>query len=260
MRAASAFPSALALWAILSVAPASAQTSSSLPDVVGIRPGMSAQEAYNALKTHSNGAKVGVGQMMLPGVTDKPVAVVMSVRPMGVSPGETITVWLTLPPNRQTVWAVRRTLEFEPEILKTTVLNGLRQKYGPETDPQFQYWAFDEQGAHVPMAGLGNSNCYGVSSMGITVPQDTDAPLPATPLIYVPDPPNPCTSVLSVRAELGDSTNRTPGLVRSVAVYLKDMPLARRSQVAYQAALAGTDAAKRKEETDRARQQKTPTF
>ena len=47
------------------------------------------------------------------------------------------------------------------------------------------------------------------------------------------------------------------GLIR---VIVQDTPLARRSQVAYQAALANADATKRKQEIERAKQQKAPTF
>ena len=46
--------------------------------------------------------------MTLPGGTDKPVVTVMSVRVLGSSPGETIAVWLTLPPNTQQVWGISR--------------------------------------------------------------------------------------------------------------------------------------------------------
>ena len=140
------------------VSPAIAQ------DVVGIKPGMSAQEAYNALKARANGAKVGIGQMMMPDITDKPVAVVMSVRPLDASPAETIAVWLTLPPNSQQVWAISRTIQLDQNkgMMKSAALDGLRQKYGTETDRDF--WAFDEQGGRPPAAAMRTNSCGAVVS------------------------------------------------------------------------------------------------
>ena len=166
-----------------------------VPDVVGIRPGMSAQDAYNALKARANGAKIGIGQMAMPGVTDKPVVVVMSMRVMGSSPGETIAVWLTLPPNNQQVWGIIRKLQFGPgkEMLKSALLDGLKQKYGAETDPN--YWAFDEQGGRVPTAGLRGNNCVNREQVNLGVPEDTTAPVGVSPLIYTPAPEQPCSSV-----------------------------------------------------------------
>src|SRR5690348_4428646 len=99
--------------ALVLAAPAFAQPASGVPDVVGIRPGMSAQEAYNTLKAMSNGAKVGIAQTRLPGVS-QPVVVLMSLAVLGSSPAETITVMLTYPPEKQVVWGIRRTLQFEP--------------------------------------------------------------------------------------------------------------------------------------------------
>ena len=148
-----------------------------VPDVVGIRPGMSAQDAYNALKARANGAKIGIGQMAMPGLTDKPVVVVMSVRVLGSSPGETIAVWLTLPPNNQQVWGIIRQLQFDEgkAMLKTAVQDGLKQKYGAETDPN--YWAFDEQGGRVATAGLRGNNCANREMFNIAPPDDTTAPM-----------------------------------------------------------------------------------
>ena len=44
-----------------------------LPDVVGIRPGISAQEGYDLLKKLAPQAQIGTGQYPVAGVTDKPV-------------------------------------------------------------------------------------------------------------------------------------------------------------------------------------------
>jgi len=231
-----------------------------LPDVVGIRPGMSPQEAYNVLKAHANGAKIGIAQMMIPAITDKPVAVLMSVRPLDVSPAETIAVWLTLPPNKQQVWAIGRTLQLDQNkgMLKSAAQDGLRQKYGTETDRDF--WAFDEQGGRPPAPGMRTNSCMAVGQLNLTAPDDPSAPQPSTPLIYAPEPENACSNVVSVRAQFGGVTSGASDTVSLITVIVQDKPLARRSQLAYQAALANADAAKRREELEKAKQQKTPTF
>lgn len=55
------------------------QATSALPDVVGIRPGISAQEAYNLLKARAPRAQIGVGQIPVAGVTEKPVPVSLAI-------------------------------------------------------------------------------------------------------------------------------------------------------------------------------------
>jgi hypothetical protein len=231
-----------------------------VPDVVGIKPGMSPQEAYNLLKVRANGAKIGIAQMMMPAITDKPVAVLMSVRPLDVSPAETIAVWLTLPPNKQQVWAIGRTLQLDQDkgMLKSVAEDGLRQKYGMETDRDF--WAFDEQGGRLPAAGMHMNNCMGIGRMDLTAPDNPSSPPPTTPLIYAPEPENFCSNVVSVRSQFGGVTSGNSATVGSITVIVQDTPLARRSQQAYQAALASADATKRKEELEKAKQQKAPSF
>ncbi len=229
------------------------------PDVVGIKPGMSAQEAYNALKARANGAKVGVGQMMIPAITDKPVAVVMSVRPLDTSPAETIAVWLTLPPTKQQVWAIGRTVQLDQNkgILKSVAQDGLRQKYGTETDRDF--WAFDEQGGRPPASAMRTNSCGAVGLLNLAPPDPVNLQ-PITPMIYAPEPENACSNVIAVRAQFGGVSSGSSDMVGSITVIVQDTPLARRSQQAYQAALANVDAAKRKEELEKAKQQKAPTF
>src|SRR5262245_2886663 len=79
---------------------------STLPDIIGIRPGMSAQEAYNLLKARHAGIKIGVGQFQLQGLGDKPVVTQIAAQVVDASAPETITVWLTTPPGKQVVFAV----------------------------------------------------------------------------------------------------------------------------------------------------------
>jgi hypothetical protein len=236
-----------------------AQTS--LPDVVGIRPGISAQEAYNLLKARAPRAQIGVGQFAVAGVTDKPVPTSIAVSNPDVDPPEIIKVWLTMPPSKQVVWAIGRQIEYEQnkQALKSTIINGLRQKYGPETDPQSHYWAFDEQGRPGDSASLRSANCAGRGDWNIPVsPPDGATYTSFTPLLYTPGPPNPCNSLVEIKAQLDSPLG--PEYVLRATVILSDLALARRSQGAYQAFLANADAAKKKAELEKAKQQKGPTF
>ena len=232
------------------------------PDVIGIRLGMAPQDAYNILKARANGAKVGVGQTMLQGVSDKPVAVIMSVKPIGVSPAETVTVWLTFPPNRQQVFAVRRTLMFEQgkEMLKTTVVDSLRQKYGPETDPQFHMWNFDEQGGRIAASEeYRRSGCVHADLLGFSDPVDASAPQPLTPLPNISPKIGQCADVTSVRTEILNASKGNE-FVSGVTVTLEDTSLARRTQEAFKTYLANADATKHQEDVDKAKQQKKLSF
>src|SRR5689334_6950826 len=58
----------------------SSAATSAMPDVVGIRPGMPAQEAYNALKARNANVKIGIGKFMMPGLGDKPTVTSMAAQ------------------------------------------------------------------------------------------------------------------------------------------------------------------------------------
>jgi hypothetical protein len=185
----------------------------------------------------------------------------MSIDNPEADPPEIITVWLTMPPSKQVVWAIGRKIEYEQnkQALKSTIINGLRQKYGPETDPQYHYWAFDEQGRPSEAAGMRSTNCANRGNWNLTIapPQDTTYAY-FTPLLYTPGPRGPCDSVVEVKTQLDSPLG--PEYVLRVTVILSDLALARRSQDAYQALLANADAAKKKEELEKAKQQKAPSF
>lgn len=254
----------LALMAI----PSPAQTGAGLPDVVGIRPGMTPQEAYNALKAHGNGGKVGIGQTIFNGVSDKPVVLIMSVRVLDASPAEVVTVYLTLPPLKQQVWAVGRTLTFEPEheMLKSRLVDALKQKYGPEAsnelrqqlgimDRNMHFWTFDEQGARLDQVG----GCLNSGLMNLSQPNNPSEPQPITPLLSMMARPKGCSDLTTILTQFGGSMNGSE-YTNLITLTLQDTALARRSHDAYDAYLANADEAKRKEELEKAKQQKAPVF
>jgi hypothetical protein len=238
-----------------------APNSATLPDVVGIRPGMLAQEAYEMLKKLAAGAQIGVGQFPVAGVSVKPVPVSMAVKTLNVEQIEYITLWLTTPPSKQVVWAVGRTIEFDPnkQLLKSNVIAGLRQKYGPETDEEYRFWAFDQQGRRPEEAGRKGANCANRQNWTLSVaPPEAAIYDYVTPLMIPMGPRTMCDSLIQVRASYDSS--RSPEYVFRVTVTVSDLALARSSQEAVQAYLANADAAKKKEEFEKAKQRKGPVF
>jgi hypothetical protein len=240
-----------------------AANSAGLPDVVGIRVGIPAQEAYNLLKARYPRAHIGIGHYAIAGVTDKPVPLMIAVDARESDPPEVITLWLTIPPSKQVVWAVGRQVEYDRNkpLLKNTVLAGLRQKYGPETDTGTQqiFWAFDEQGTRPASGPMKTYNCMNRSSFNLMVAPPTAATYDyVTPLIYAPQPRTECDSLVKVNAVL-DSPS-TPEFVYRVTVIISDLALARRSQENYRAYLANGDAAKQKADLEKAKERKGPAF
>jgi len=235
------------------------QPAPGLPDVVGLRPGISAQEAYAFLKARAPKSLIGIGQYPIAGISDKAVPLAMSVRNFESDPIETMTVWLTTPPSKQVVFAVGRKIEYEEskQLLKSTVRAGLLQKYGPELDDQGMYWAFDEQGKRMDSANQFSAYCKARANWTLNVHSPEGATYGfVTPLLMVPGPANPCDSVVEVRATIDESPNRAYAV--GLTVIVSDLALARRSQEAYQALLSTNATAKQKQELEKAKQQKAP--
>ena len=240
-------------------APALAQAATNMPDVVGIRPGMSPQDAYNILKARANRSTIGISQSQIQGI-QQPVVTIMALQVVGSSPREEITVYLTFPPQKQVVWNVVRTLTFEQgkEPARASVLDGLRQKYGPETGSTTAglYWTYTEDGlrpnaTQVMQDGCGNRGY-------ISQVQDFQNPQPISALPYMEAVPK-CDRYVGVRAEVGN-TGTSGTLTNYVTVGLTDTTIALRSRDAWKALVAGDNAAARQQEIDKAKQQQKPTF
>ena len=232
-----------------------------LPDVLGIRTGIPAQEAYDLLKKLAPGALIGIGQFPVAGVSDKPVPVSMAVKTLNTEQIEYITVWLTLPPSKQVVWAVGRSIEFDQgkQLFKSAVIGGLRQKYGPETDEEYRFWAFDSQGRRPEGAGRKGANCANRQNWNPTVaPPQAATYASMTPLMVPMGPRTMCDSLIQVKASY--DSFQSPEYVNRVTVTVSDLSLARSSQETYQAFLANADTARKQEELERAKQRKGPVF
>jgi hypothetical protein len=242
-----------------------ASASSALPDLVGIRPGMPAQEAYTILKARNANIKISMGQAPIPGFGDKPVVTEMRAQVTDPSAPETITIWLTIPPTKQVVFAVGRLLEYDPNqpLLRSKIMESLREKYGTETDAgNWQaFWGFDEYGGRPDAARLKQLNCgsRGHGNLVISAPQTPTFPAPSI-LVYSPEADNGCEWLVKLNASFSGHGGLDSTYVYNVSVMLWDVRLQRQTQEAYQAYLANAGAAKSKEELEKAKQRKVPKF
>jgi hypothetical protein len=142
-----------------------------LPDVVGLTPDVSMQDAYAKLKAYDRTARLSIAQMPPEGLGAEPVAYALSLAQNGTSSNEIIEEDLTLPPHPQRVWRIVRTVRFPlgQQPLVKNLLSELRQKYGPESFANAGaipnlHWYFDERGRPaVQGGGLTFSNCSGFS-------------------------------------------------------------------------------------------------
>ena len=135
-----------------------------MPDILGVQLGMPARDAYAKLQAGLPKNKLQVETMTFPTI-EKPVTWSFSSVPqqtisMGME-GDSLTVNVTLPPNKQAVWFAERNHLFPGKgIGRANLLASLRKKYGKETvawivrgtpttdDSKVtsMVWLFDEQG------------------------------------------------------------------------------------------------------------------
>jgi hypothetical protein len=150
-------------------APPAANASASL-DVVGFRPGMSLQEAYNALKAYNPKAPIQAGEEVVPEISPKPLPYALVLPDGGTAnAAEKIELDITLPPGRQMVWRVTRQINFQVggEPAAESLMAALRQKYGQEHVVPVATgglsWYFDERGQRADLSrGAPLFNCQSV--------------------------------------------------------------------------------------------------
>jgi len=134
------------------------------PDVIGVRPGMSIDEAIAIVKHHDSKLDVypraGVSAL-LPGVVFSD-----GVNLRNFNQSENIDLMAAMEPNAKIVWGIRRGVVFPDEgrPTVTNIIAALRQKYGKEDGSLQQpasvqaagvelldaYWVFDGAGKRVP--------------------------------------------------------------------------------------------------------------
>jgi hypothetical protein len=224
------------------------QTSDSraLPDIIGLRPGISLQDARTLLRAHNPKAQLQVGQVEIPELAGRRfpgTLLFKSPALSGTEAPEIIDLELTLPPERPIVWGIVRRLVFEGnQVLRSNLLAQLRQQYGGEsygiTMPVVNlYWAFDEEGRRVD-TGASFPNCA-VPGVWDIRPGRTDASaasstFPASSLLMSPPErnPGPCRPLVYVKAILQPSGQRGLELIESSTVAVINGALAARAQAA----------------------------
>lgn len=128
-------------------------------DIVGIKLGMPAKEALNALKEHNAGFKPTPNTLYeyeaLPGVVMTPEFVAPNPAGPTALVGDYFNLFMTYAPNEAFLWGIVRNLGFGREDSRPTVENtlaGLRKKYGSESTRQVNsrlIWIYDAQGQQV---------------------------------------------------------------------------------------------------------------
>ena len=246
-------------------APAAAPTDA-MPDVVGLRPGIAPQEAYNFLVAYDRSAAVYVSDTSLPPAGPKPTPVAIAMA-QDATAAEKIQADLTLPPLRQTVWRVARHLQFA-QGKQTTIQNviaTLRTKYGPEAwMPSGRMimltWYFDERGRRVNLPGGAQpANCAGKTGPTVPlwgIPAGHGAPYPLIQPLPVSEQEEICRSVVVVYATANPGIDER--LVGSLDVVIADLPLETRAHRATVQMLADAAAGQQQKELDRASQQSGP--
>lgn len=232
-----------------------------LPTIAGIRPGMSAQKAYDIMKAEAGGAQIGLGEYPTAGVSAKPVPETFSVSIINQVPALTIQVWLTTPPSKQTVWAVGELLQYpdSDHLLTSTVLTSWRQKFGKPNDlvnSASAYWALDEQGQHLPDP----HNCFEGANTSIQVEAPQGAVYPYTTALYEGVVYNtPCNSFVDVRATLRYLAPNSRYTSRIQLIEIDHAALTR-TQKLYHAYIAQQNAIQQKKQLKKAEQQQAPTY
>ena len=108
-----------------------------LPDVLGIQLGMPVREAHAKLQAQIPKNPIQVTTTNLPTIEKPVISSFQSLPKQTIMIGDeadTVTVDVTLPPNKQAVWRVAREHFFPNKgIPKKTLLASLREKYGKES-------------------------------------------------------------------------------------------------------------------------------
>lgn len=235
----------------LSVAQSPPRSPRGMPDIVGLYPGMPVGDAYNLLKAYypTRGGRVDVHQATIQGLnSDKPLATQLHIPPKDQQDtyDDVIDVMITLPPNKQAVWAVNRTVSFEPGKAPSAsaVIAGLRQKYGPEmpgaTVGQLR-WIFDRQGKRMPddFARKCNqaSGSIADGSLSVLIYNPSGAQfgnLTSTPA-GVPGG-DACKTFVYIEANVSTDLN---GIANSLMIYIYDLGMGLNAGMRTEAAIRG---------------------
>ena len=252
-----------------SAAATATASGAALPDIVGLRPAIPAQQAYDFLKAYDRAAHVYVSATPLgaPPMSPKPFPYQLALAQDPNNPTEVISVNLTLPPLKASVWRISRLTAFEAGKAPTVenVIASLRAKYGPEAilignanmaANSKLAWYFDETGKRVAQpGGLSPASCAGqlgpTDEAGILADNHNLAYVLLQPLDDRQGV-RECRAVIVVLAQMtpvpGTTNFRVVGRLR---VTVADLPLEARAHAATLAMIANGKAAEAEQESQR---------
>jgi hypothetical protein len=246
-----------ALVVAASTGPAAAQataTAGALPDIVGLRPAIPAQQAYDFLKVYNRAARVYVSDTPLGAASGPklfPYLLTLTEDPN--NPIEVISVFLTLPPSKATVWRVTRSTAFAAGKAPTVekVIASLRAKYGSEAilvgsanmaANSRLTWYFDESGKRIERAGgLTPASCAGQLGPIDVAGTLADTHSPAYLLLQPLDDRQgvrECREAVVVSAQLQPLAGPNFNVVGRLTVTVADLPLEARAHAATLAFIA----------------------
>jgi hypothetical protein len=267
-------------------AQAPAAGGSALPDILGLHTGMTAQQAYDLLKAIDPGHTVTLEQWTIPQLyADKPI--IFSMNPATTGPDNQIVVSITLPPNPQVAWQIRRSIGRFTST-KPNVLNSLFQKYGTPWNPNpgqpvnsdlgELYWFFNEQGKPVPPPTapadvLAFKNCMnsvmspwnmpflptaqGGTNNSLTQGQPRTTVEPMSPL-YDPSKNPQCNNLIRVHAEVNNGIVRDNDLAFYIEIDIVDFTAQHRTNMALNDKLNAIVQQGAQQERDNAGKQSVP--
>lgn len=252
-------------------APGASAGAGSLPDVVGIAPRMFIGDAYNLLKAYDRGGGVTVAKVIVQALGPKPVVHALQTATQG---GDTITVRVTLPPEKQVVYEIQRIVLSEngKEGSAEVMVAALRKKYGPELrllqgGNWSMDWRFDEQGRPAAASTVFCERHYfwGASeTIASAAPGSVgSAPVGAGPSGFGFDPKyakEPCKSLIYLNAVIDVVPTGGVNLVTRVMLRLTDIPAENRGMLATIAIVDNAAAQQEKQRLEKANQQAPPKF
>jgi hypothetical protein len=240
-----------------------------LPDIVGLRPGIPAQQAFDFLKTYNRAARVYVSDTPLGGSApsgSKPFPYLFTLTADPNNVVEVISVFVTLPPSKDTVWRITRFTPFAEGQAPTVekIIAALRAKYGPEAilvgnanmaANSRLAWYFDESGKRIERpGGLSPASCTG--ELGPIDVGPLEGHAPAYNLTHPLGGVAGCRAVVVVSAQLAPMPSNPVNfnVVGRLTVTVADLPLEARAHaatVAFIAKGAATEAEQERQREDK---------
>ena len=219
------------------------------PDVLGVTMGMSAADAYNAVKAADLTHRVTVGQFRIPELLGDKLAV-YSFAPDTKDPSNNFYVNLTLPPSPQRVWQVYHQLG-QLHVTQQQALASLTNKFGAKYRSRLPFtptssvgtfrWIYDEQGNLSDMPFSQEATCQqtngvmnplGAPVAGGPVAGILGSAQPDLQLRQVPHPYDPATYPQCQHLVWVEATIQGIGLTWTITVVITDYDLEHRSSIA----------------------------